>query len=227
MTTPTPDQDRIGRLKSLLLMVEEQNTLVREEADKNRDYELTDTQLNLIDGLFTEIRHLDIWILFQHDRRPDAVRAQIRVASGQGSGRDPEPPVTQGPSSYGFHPEIERVSARVFRDGHYREAALNAYIRVIEEVKVRSDLPLDGDRLMNRAFGCDNQTPVIRVNSLSSEAEIDEQRAFLNLFKGIVGLRNLKAHSLVLLDDPDRAREYLALASLLMRILEISTVNSI
>jgi hypothetical protein len=48
----------------------------------------------------------------------------------------------------------------------------------------------------------------------------------MNLFKGIVGLRNLKAHSIALIDDPHRAHDYLALASLLMRILEISKVNS-
>jgi uncharacterized protein (TIGR02391 family) len=127
--------------------------------------------------------------------------------------------------SYGFHAEIEKVSGQLYRDGHFREAALNGYIRVIDEVRVRSGLALDGDNLMNRAFGCDRQTPVIQVNSLSSQAEIDEQKGFMNLFKGIVGLRNLKAHTVVLFNDPHRAHEYLALASLLMRILEISQVS--
>src|ERR1051326_3147041 len=127
--------------------------------------------------------------------------------------------------SYSFHPEIERVSAHLYRDGHYREAALNAYIRVIEEVKARSGLALDGDSLMNRSFGCNKQVPVIQVNALSSDAEIDEQRGFMNLFKGIVGLRNLKAHSTALLNDAHRAHDYLALASLLMRVLEISKIN--
>jgi len=46
------------------------------------------------------------------------------------------------------------------------------------------------------------------------------------LFKGIVGLRNSKAHSNTLFDDPHRAHEYLALASLLLRLLEIAKVNS-
>ena len=48
---------------------------------------------------------------------------------------------------------------------------------------------------MNRAFGCDKQTPVIQFNSLQSDAERDEQRGIIFLFKGIVGLRNSKAHS--------------------------------
>ena len=45
------------------------------------------------------------------------------------------------------------------------------------------------------------------------------------LFKGIVGLRNSKAHSNTLFNDPSRAHEYLALASLLLRLLEIAAVN--
>jgi uncharacterized protein (TIGR02391 family) len=130
--------------------------------------------------------------------------------------------------SYRFHPAIARVSGQLYRDGHYREAALNAYIRVIEEVKARSRLTVDGDSLMNRAFACDKQLPVIQVNALSSDAEIDEQRGFMFLFKGVVGLRNLKAHSTeALLNDPNRAHDYLALASLLMRVLEISQVNPV
>jgi uncharacterized protein (TIGR02391 family) len=126
---------------------------------------------------------------------------------------------------YKFHSEIERVSGKLYRDGHYKPAALEAYIRVIDEVKARSNLPLDGDPLMNRAFGCENQKPVIQFNSLQTDAEKDEQKGFMFLYKGIVSLRNSKAHSNRLFNDPHRAHEYLALSSLLMRVLEIATVN--
>ena len=44
------------------------------------------------------------------------------------------------PAVYGFHPEIERVSGELFRDGHHKQAALEAYIRVIEEVKSKSGI---------------------------------------------------------------------------------------
>ncbi|MGA2607649.1 MAG: TIGR02391 family protein [Terriglobia bacterium] len=136
------------------------------------------------------------------------------------------PPAAQvAPGQYQFHPEIERVSGELFRDGHYKQAALEAYIRVIDEVKAKSRLGLDGDPLMNQAFGCDKQTPVIQFNSLQSDAERDEQRGIMFLFKGVVGLRNSKAHSNTLFNDPSRAHEYLALASLLMRVLEIATIN--
>jgi len=76
---------------------------------------------------------------------------------------------------------------------------------------------------MNRAFGSDKQSPAVRFNSLNTQAERDEQRGIMYLFKGIVGLRNSKAHSNRLFNDPLRAQDYLALASLLIRLLEISS----
>ena len=48
----------------------------------------------------------------------------------------------------------------------------------------------------------------------------------MNLFRGICGVRNFKAHSNILFDSPERGHEYLALASLLMRLLDIATVNA-
>jgi uncharacterized protein (TIGR02391 family) len=136
------------------------------------------------------------------------------------------PPAAQvAEGTYEFHPTIAHVSGQLFRDGHYKQAALEGYIRVIEEVRTKSGLTLDGDSLVNRAFGCESQTPVIQFNSLQTDAERDEQKGIMFLFKGIVGLRNSKAHSNRLFNDPRRAHEYLALASLLMRLLEIATVN--
>jgi uncharacterized protein (TIGR02391 family) len=129
------------------------------------------------------------------------------------------------PDLYSLHSEIERVSGGLYRDGHYKQAALEAYIRVIDEVKRLSSLPDDGDSLMNKAFGVDKQTPAIQFNTLSTDAERDEQRGIMYLFKGIVGLRNSKAHSNRLFNDSSRAHEYLALASLLMRLLEVAQVR--
>lgn len=135
------------------------------------------------------------------------------------------PPIAQvAPGQYQFHAEVEKVSGHLFRDGHYKQAALEAYIRVIEEVEHRSGLNLDGDNLMNQAFSFDaSRAPVLRFNALSSDAERDEQKGFMFLFKGIVLHRNFKAHSNQLFNDPLRAHEYLAMASLLMRMLELST----
>jgi uncharacterized protein (TIGR02391 family) len=120
-----------------------------------------------------------------------------------------------------FHAEVERVSGPLLRDRHYRNAALDAYIRVIEEVKSRSGrADLDGDDLMNQAFGCDKKTPALKFNELTTDSDRNEQNGMMFLFKGLVRLRNSKAHRVDVFNDPQRAYEYLALASLLMRLLE-------
>jgi uncharacterized protein (TIGR02391 family) len=134
-------------------------------------------------------------------------------------GLSPIVPATPG---YALHPEIEKVSGELLRDAYFKQAALEAYIRVIDQVKTKSGLPFDGDPLMNQAFGSDGRIPVLAFNSLRTDSERDEQKGIMFLFKGIVGLRNAKAHSNTLFDDPSRAHEYLALASLLMRLLEIA-----
>jgi uncharacterized protein (TIGR02391 family) len=160
---------------------------------------------------------------FEHEYRKTMIQRKAVLESCIDQLEILAPPAAQvAQGTYQFHAEIERVSGDLFRDGHYKAAALEAYIRVIEEVKQRSGLALDGDNLMNQTFGCDGgRVPTIAFNSLASDAERDEQRGIMFLFKAIVGLRNSKAHSNRIFNDPRRAHEYLALASLLLRLLEI------
>jgi uncharacterized protein (TIGR02391 family) len=164
-------------------------------------------------------------------QRDHSLRTQTRKALLQGfieQLEDLAPPSARtAPDQYVFHSEIERVSGDLYRNGHYKSAALEAFIRVIDQVKAVSGIPDDGDSLMNKAFACDRQTPVVQFNSLTKDSERDEQRGIYFLFKGIVGLRNSKAHDNRLFDDPLRAHEYLALASLLIRLLEIAQVSPI
>lgn len=126
--------------------------------------------------------------------------------------------------AYDWHKEIKNVSLKLYEDKHYPQAVEEAFKRVIQEVKriykEKTGDALDGYPLMNRAFGCNKQTAVIAFNQLQSQEDNDEQEGIMNLFKGIVGIRNKKAHANVILNDPVRATEYLSLASLLMRLLE-------
>jgi uncharacterized protein (TIGR02391 family) len=127
-------------------------------------------------------------------------------------------------NTYDFHKEIKAVSLKLYEDKHYPQAVEEAFKRVIQEVKRiykdKTGQVLDGDKLMNTAFGCTNQTPVIAFNQLQSPEDRDEQQGMMYLFKGIVGIRNKKAHANVILNDQMRATEYLSLASLLMRLLD-------
>ncbi len=126
--------------------------------------------------------------------------------------------------TYDFHQEIKAVALKLYEDKHYSQAVEEAFKRVIQEVKgiykKKTGQVLDGDKLMNKAFGCENQTPVIAFNQLQSREDRDEQQGMMYLYKGIVGIRNKKAHANVIQNDPVRATEYLSLASLLMRLLD-------
>lgn len=130
--------------------------------------------------------------------------------------------------TYDFHEAIKAVSLKLYEDKHYAQAVEEAFKRVVHEVKgiyqTKTGQVLDGDNLMNKAFGCLNQTPVIAFNQQQSREDQDEQQGMMYLFKGIVGIRNKKAHTNVILNDPVRATEYLSLASLLMRLLDQFTV---
>jgi uncharacterized protein (TIGR02391 family) len=129
--------------------------------------------------------------------------------------------------TYQLHPEIAKVSGKLLDDGHFAPAVEEAFKRVINEVKAimiqkEQPVPLSEDSLIGHAFGMENRTPNIKFNPLSNTEERDEQRGIMYLFKGVVGIRNRKAHQNVILDSPERAVEYLGLASLLMRLLDLS-----
>lgn len=128
-----------------------------------------------------------------------------------------------------FHPKVVEVSKDCFIAGNYREAILNAFICLIDYVKERTGLDLDGDALMNQVFSINydkeqrriTKYPIIRINELQNMSDRDEQQGFMFLYKGAVGgIRNPKAHKLIPQSNPLHTLEYLAFSSLLMRRIE-------
>lgn len=123
-----------------------------------------------------------------------------------------------------IHQSIEKVSKDRYESEYYADAVEAAFKEVIKRVKdyvnLKTNGGFDGDRAMNRAFGFEKQEPLIKFNNIKSDEEKDEQRGIMNLYKGIVGIRNRKAHENITLNNPYRTLEYLALASLLMRLLD-------
>ena len=128
-----------------------------------------------------------------------------------------------------FHPKVIEVSKDCFIAGNYREAILNAFICLIDYVKERTGLDLDGDDLMNQVFSINydkeqrriTKYPIIRINELQNKSDRDEQQGFMFLCKGAAGgIRNPKAHKLIPQSNPLHTLEYLAFASLLMRRIE-------
>jgi len=128
---------------------------------------------------------------------------------------------------YDFHPRIKKVAIKQFENKDFKGAIQNALVEVIHQVKIKTNNPtnangkeLDGDDLMNQVFGCDNQIPKIKFNNLQTSLDKAEQRGLMYLFKGIVGVRDRKAHLNFIQNDSTHTVEYLSLASLLMRLLD-------
>ncbi len=128
-----------------------------------------------------------------------------------------------------FHPRVAEASKSCFVTGNYREAILNAFIRLIDYVKEITGLDLDGDDLMNKVFSFYydkdlrkiTKYPIIRINELKNSNDRNEQQGFMFLCKGAAGgIRNPKAHKLIPQSNPLHTLEYLAFASLLMRRIE-------
>ncbi len=136
---------------------------------------------------------------------------------------------------YDFHPRIREIAFSQFENNDFKGAILNAFIEVVDQVKVKTGHPkdkngkdLDGDDLMNRIFGCDgDQIPKIKFNLLSDGLDRAEQRGLMYLFKGVVGVRDRKAHLNFIQNDPLKTIEYLSLASLLLRLLDENPVVAI
>jgi uncharacterized protein (TIGR02391 family) len=119
-----------------------------------------------------------------------------------------------------FHPRIIEACRSQFKSGHYSDAIFRAYrcieILVKEKSGVRNE---SGQNLMHKVFN--EKSPVVRLNRLEEDFEIDEQVGFRFIFAGaMVGIRNPKAHAEIEQKDPYRTLEYLSLASLLARRLE-------
>ena len=125
----------------------------------------------------------------------------------------------------GLHPEIVRVASDLYVDGHYSSAIFDAFKAVEVRVRALTGLSDSGVTLMARAF--DESGPLIDMSVEVGQSGQNEQRGFKFLFMGAIsGIRNPKGHELVEQDDPQRAIEYLAFASLLMRRLDDSVSKS-
>jgi uncharacterized protein (TIGR02391 family) len=121
-----------------------------------------------------------------------------------------------------LHPRIQQASAQLYLDGHQGSAILEAFKAVnsrVKELAGPASQGKDGRTLMGSVFNVNS--PVLRLNPGRTTSDRDEQEGFGLIFMGAMqGIRNPKAPDLMTPIDPDRAFEYLAFASLLMRRLD-------
>src|SRR5438093_1210108 len=154
----------------------------------------------------------------------DTAHPLLKVKSNgpMGDRHRPTPPNPTAPrvraafEGLDLHPRIAAVCADLYRDGHYRNAVLDASVALVNFVKEKSRRhDLDGAPLMRTVFSRNN--PILAFNDLSDQTDQDEQEGMMHLFEGaVLALRNPRAHTL-LDDSPEMALEYIALLSMLAK----------
>lgn len=141
-----------------------------------------------------------------------------RRAYSLGVRLEPEASVTS------FHPfDLRNISTalpvkvrKLFDDGHFAEATFEAFKFLDKEVQRHSGLQESGFKLMMQALSTTN--PHIKLNSLSSASEKDEQKGFEFIFAGsILAIRNPRGHEHSVKDDMDTCLDHLSLVSMLLR----------
>ena len=119
-----------------------------------------------------------------------------------------------------IHPRISKVSKALYLDGHYANAAVDAFIEINERVKglfqiLRpNDKVPDGDTAMTTVFS--PNAPLVKFGDNSSESGKNIQKGFMQMLSGAMSaLRNPKAHANITISADDAMRR-LMLASMLM-----------
>ena len=101
--------------------------------------------------------------------------------------------VAPAPSSYfdrlNLHPRIRDVARDRFIDGYHWDAVFAASKALINFIKERSGLDIDGASLVRTAFSKNN--PILAFNELANQTDIDEQEGMMHLFEGaVLAVRN-------------------------------------
>lgn len=122
-----------------------------------------------------------------------------------------------------LHPLIIANAYNQFRNGHYRDAVLNAFIAVFDLIRSKTGIQRDGAALVGEVFSLEN--PKLIISTLKTESGRDEQKGMIQLLQGAyLAIRNPKAHSLLVQTNQHIAAQNLVFASLLARRIESSQV---
>lgn len=120
-----------------------------------------------------------------------------------------------------IHPMIIKSSKNLFIDGHYANAAEDAFIEINARVKqlfsiVRPGVKVpDGDSAMTTTFSSND--PIIEFCARNSETGFNIQKGYMQMLAGSMSaLRNPKAHTNAVLVSKDECMRRLMFASMLM-----------
>jgi len=123
--------------------------------------------------------------------------------------------------SRSLHKSVISASEKLFFGRHYSQAIFEACKKLNKAVQRKSGSSADGKNLMQTVFS--SQKPILKLNSMKNQSDVDEQCGFMEIFAGTMqGIRNPKGHEIINIKDPEKTLEYLSLISLLFRKLEKS-----
>ena len=119
-----------------------------------------------------------------------------------------------------IHPEIRRVSEKLYCDGSYANAACDAFIEINDRVKNLFRLRKpgekvpDGDAAMRTVFSVNS--PLVAFCDQTTDTGVNIQKGFMEMLAGAMSaLRNPKAHANIVISQEDAMRR-LVFASMLM-----------
>ena len=120
-----------------------------------------------------------------------------------------------------MHPRVVELVKDRFNSGQYSDALITVLkeINVIvkEKVRVAVGKEEDGPSLMRTAFKREN--PVIKLNSLTTISEKDEQQGYCDLFTGAMeALRNPMSHSNMEITKEDAIHKLFFVSMLMYKI---------
>jgi uncharacterized protein (TIGR02391 family) len=129
----------------------------------------------------------------------------------------------------GAHPEVLRYCTTEVLQRDWFHASLEAVKSVPDRLRAMTGAQGDGAPLFDDVLGLGTQNmPKVRINSLGSVSEQDEQKGFLNLCKGMFGMfRNPVAHDprIARTVSDDELLELFMVVSMIHRRLDIATVR--
>ncbi|MBQ9174339.1 MAG: TIGR02391 family protein [Bacteroidales bacterium] len=124
-----------------------------------------------------------------------------------------------------MHPKIVELVEDRFNSGHYSDALIVALKEISVIVKERvikaTGKERDGSDLMRTAFKVDS--PVIKLNSLSSKSEKDEQQGYCDLFAGAMeALRNPMSHANIQISKEESIHKLFFVSMLMYKLCPVS-----
>ncbi len=113
---------------------------------------------------------------------------------------------------------LANAIASSYDSKNFSGAIIDAIHLLGDLIRNKSGLDLDGNQLVGQAFAGSN--PLIKVNSLQTESDREEQKGIEQLLRGVyTGIRNPRSHAKKE-DDPQSAKSLIIMIDFLIRTID-------